>query len=362
MKTRWMSAVLVSAVTLAVACDKPAEKTEAPAVEPAKVEAPKTPLELALANTALFQPLPKTFAHPDQTKEQEDLGRMLYYETRVSKNYDISCNSCHNLKTYGVDNQPTSPGHKGVRGGRNSPTSLNAAGHFAQFWDGREPDVEAQAKGPVLNPVEMAMPDPETVVNVLKSIPGYQPAFAAAFPDDADPINYDNFGKAVGAFERNLVTPSRWDKFLEGDHTALTEAELKGFNTFMASGCQACHNGALVGGGSFQKLGAVKPWPNQADHGRMDVTKNATDDLVFKAPSLRNIAKTGPYFHDGSVKDLTEAVAMMGEYQLGRKLNDQEAGEIVAWLNTLTGELDMNYAAQPELPESGPKTPAPDPS
>lgn len=347
------------------------EKSAPPAGEPEKnagataeqaVPAQTTELEKALAQTSMFKPLPKDYAKPGQTKEQEDLGRMLYYETRISKNHDISCNSCHNLATFGVDNEPTSPGHKGVRGGRNSPTTLNSAGHFAQFWDGREPDVEAQAKGPVLNPVEMAMPNPEFVVATLQTIPGYVDAFAKAFPEDKDALNYDRFGDAVGAFERKLMTPSRWDKFLGGDHAALSEEELKGFNTFMANGCQACHNGELLGGNSYQKLGAVKPWPNQNDHGRMDVTKNQADDMFFKAPSLRNIAKTGPYYHDGSVAELDEAVRLMAEHQLGKKLSDEDTKSIVAFLNSLTGELDAAFVAKPELPPSSDKTPKPDPT
>lgn len=356
LRRKWAAAaVLIWAVG---GCEKSQEPPAAPATTSPKVA---TPLDTALANTGMFAQLPKTFAKPNQTKAQEDLGRMLYYETRVSKNHDISCNSCHGLTTFGVDNQPTSLGHKGVRGGRNSPTVLNAAGQFAQFWDGRAADVEEQAQGPVLNPVEMAMPNPETVINVLRSIPEYETKFAEAFPGD-DPITYANFGAAVGAFERNLVTPARWDKFLEGDHTALTEKEIRGFNTFIETGCQACHNGALVGGTTFQKVGAVTPWPNLSDKGRMDVTKSEADAMVFKVPMLRNIAKTGPYFHDGSVADLPTAVSMMAKHQLGKTLTAAQIDDIIAWLGSLTGELDMKYAAKPELPPSGPNTPEPDPT
>jgi len=361
MKRILLAIALIGSVS---ACEKsaPKEATDEKTAPVAEAAAVKTPLELALNNLAVFKTLPDDYAAPGQTKAQEDLGRMLFYEKRISKNQDISCNSCHNLATFGVDNNPTSPGNKGVLGGRNSPTVLNAAGHLAQFWDGREPDVEAQAKGPVLNPVEMAMHDGETVVTVLKSIPGYVDAFKAAFPEAEEPITYDNFGVAVGAFERKLVTPSKWDKFLAGDHAALNETELTGLNTFVENGCVACHNGALVGGNSYQKLGAVKPWPNLKDHGRMDLTKAAKDDMVFKVPSLRNIEKTSPYFHDGSVSDLTTAITMMADHQLGKTLTPEQAKDIVAWLGALTGEVDAKYVAEPELPASGPNTPKPDPT
>lgn len=365
-----MKKVMVGALALmvsAAACKKDEAKQEpaaqAPAkVEPAKVEPVKSPLEQARAAAGAFAALPADFKKPGQTPEQEKLGRQLYYETRLSKNFDISCNSCHMLDSFGVDNKPTSPGHKGQLGNRNSPTVYNAAGHSVQFWDGRAADVEAQAKGPILNPVEMSMPEEAVVLATLKSIPGYAEGFKAAFPGQEDPVTYDNLAAAIGAFERNLVTPSRWDKFLGGDDKALSEDELRGFNLFMSTGCAACHNGALMGGGSFQKVGAVKPWPNQKDQGRFEVTKAEADKMMFKPPSLRNIAKTAPYFHDGSVATLEEAVKAMGEHQLGRTLPDEEIKLIVTWLNALTGEVPAEYVAKPELPPSGPDTRKPDPS
>lgn len=363
-----MKRLVVSALALMMsvaACkkDEPKQEPEA-AAGPVKVEqaAVKTPLERAREAAKAFAALPEHFKRDGQTKEQEELGRQLYYETRLSKNHDVSCNSCHMLDAWGVDNKPVSAGHKGQLGSRNSPTVYNAAAHKAQFWDGRAADVEAQAKGPVLNPVEMAMPDEATVVATLKSIPGYVDAFKAAFPGQDDPVTYDNMALAIGAFERNLVTPSRWDKFLGGDDSALTEDELKGFVLFTEVGCQACHGGMLLGGGDFQKLGAVKPWPNQKDQGRFELTKNEADRMMFKPPSLRNVAKTAPYFHDGSVATLEEAVKVMGAHQLGRELSDEDVRLITAWLNALTGELPTAYIAKPTLPESGPDTRKPDPS
>ena len=291
------------------------------------------------------------------TEDKIVLGRMLYYDTRLSKNQKISCNTCHALTKYGVDNEPTSTGHKGQKGDRNSPTVYNAAAHFVQFWDGRAPDVEGQAKGPVLNPVEMAMPSEKQVIAVLKSMPEYVAAFKKAFPEDKDPVNYDNMGRAIGAFERKLITPARWDKFLQGDQAALTAEEKAGFNTYVASGCQTCHAGALLGGNMFQKIGAVKAWPETSDPGRFKVTKSEADKFMFKVPSLRNIEKTGPYFHDGKTATLKEAIAKMGEYQVGKTLSDAEVQSIATWMQSLTGEIPADYIKQPDLPKSTSKTP-----
>ncbi len=309
-----------------------------------------------------FAPLPAVMESPANpvTEEKVALGRMLYYDTRLSKSQEISCNTCHLLEKFGVDNEPTSEGHKGQRGDRNSPSVYNAAGHFAQFWDGRAANVEEQAKAPVLNPVEMAMPDEASVMKVLKSMPQYVAAFRAAFPDDKDPVTFDNMARAIGAFERKLVTPGRWDKFLKGDATALTRAELAGLQTFLDANCQSCHMGPYIGGTMFQKLGVVKPWPDQKDLGRFQVTKNEADKMMFKVPSLRNVAKTAPYFHDGSVPTLEEAVSKMAEYEIGKELAPDEVAAIVTFLDALTGEIPTDYIAKPELPPSTAKTPKPD--
>jgi cytochrome c peroxidase len=311
----------------------------------------------------IFGVLPVEATDPSNplTPAKIQLGRMLYYDKRLSKNHDVACNSCHLLDRWGVDGEPTSPGHRAQRGDRNSPTVYNAAFHIAQFWDGRAADVEEQAKGPVLNPVEMAMPEEAAVVAVLKSIPGYAPLFAQAFPDDADPITYDNMARAIAAFERRLVTPSRFDRYLAGDDRALSNEEKEGLELFIQTGCIQCHNGALVGGGMYQKLGVAEPYPTE-DRGRAKATGNAADDFFFKVPSLRNVSKTGPYFHDGSVKELDLSVRVMARFQLGKTLTSDEAGSIGAFLDALTGDLPRDYIAPPELPPSGPDTPAPDPS
>jgi len=309
-----------------------------------------------------FRPLPAVMesASNPVTEEKVTLGRMLYFEKRLSKGHDISCNSCHNLTSYGVDNQPTSEGHKGQKGTRNSPTVYNAAGHFVQFWDGRAKDVEEQAKGPVLNPVEMAMPNEKHVLAVLNSIPEYVEMFKKAFPEDKNPVTYDNAAKAIGAFERKLVTPARWDKFLQGDAAALTDAEKTGFNKFTQLGCQTCHSGVYLGGSTFQKIGSVMPYTSQQDLGRFAVTKQDADKFMFKVPSLRDVEKTAPYYHDGSVATLEEAVSSMANLQLGKQLTREDTASIVTFLKSLTGDLPSEYIQPPELPKSTAKTPKPD--
>lgn len=318
---------------------------------------------LAKQGRAIFGELPIAAESPDNplTRNKIDLGRMLYFDPRLSKNHDVSCNSCHDLATYGQDNQPNSPGHRGQRGGRSSPSVYNAAFHISQFWDGRARDVEEQAKGPVLNPIEMAMPDEASVLLVLRSIPDYPARFAAAFPLESEPVTYDNMAKAIGAFERLLMTPSRFDDFLGGDLDALSRREVEGMNTFIETGCVTCHMGPGVGGGMYQKLGLVKPYATQ-DTGRFQITGREVDRYVFKVPSLRNIEKTAPYFHDGSLKSLPQTIRTMAEYQLGKELTDAEVGSIQTFLGSLTGRIDAAYTRKPVLPRSGPETPAPDPN
>ncbi len=316
-------------------------------------------------NLSIFgSPLPENmFASGEKPNRAEiDLGRELYYEKRLSNNADISCNSCHQLDRYGVDNLPTSPGHKGQLGARNSPSVYNAAGHIAQFWDGRAKNVEEQALGPILNPVEMAMPSQEKVLEVLNSMPEYVTAFQDAFPQESDPVKYENVGKAIGAFEKGLVTPAPFDKYLAGDKLALKPQQKQGLKLFTELGCVGCHNGTYVGGGMYQKVGLVQPWPNQKDQGRYELTHQDADRMVFKVPSLRNVAMTAPYFHDGSAKTLAEAVKRMGKYQLGKDLSEEETQAIVAFLGSLTGEISTAYIQEPLLPENTDRTPLPDPS
>jgi len=355
-----MTRILVGALAMmgascALAADPPDSSEDAGARAAAAA--------LAARAESIIGVLPSSAPNADnpESPAKIDLGRMLYFEKRLSKNHDVSCNSCHGLDTFGVDGQPNSPGHRGQRGDRNSPTVYNAALHLAQFWDGRAPDVEAQAKGPVLNPIEMAAPSEAHVVSVLASIPGYVDAFAAAFPGDDESLSYDNMARAIGAFERNLMTLGRFDAFMAGDPDALNETEQRGLTTFLSVGCNSCHTGPALGGNLYRKLGFIFPYETE-DAGRENLTGNAADRHVFKVPSLRNIAETGPYFHDGSITDLSEAVRIMGYHQIGVTLSADQVNDVVAFLKSLTGEVDVLYVTPPTLPKNGPNTPAPDPS
>ncbi|XWV17839.1 MAG: cytochrome-c peroxidase [Gemmatimonas sp.] len=291
---------------------------------------------------------------PAASAAEVALGRRLFYETLLSNGHDVSCNSCHALNGYGADGRRVSFGSVGHVGGRNAPTVYNAAGHLAQFWDGRAATVEEQAKGPILNAVEMGMPNSAAVLDHLRASASYRAAFAAAFPGQSAPISYDNVGRAIGAFERGLVTPSRWDAYLAGDSTALTRLELEGAATFVRTGCAGCHSGAYVGGQMYRRLGVVRPWPTALDSGRIAVTHLAADRFVFKVPSLRNVENTAPYFHDGSVASLDSAIRLMGRHQLGVELDAARVERIRRWLATLTGTLPAAYIAEPQLPPRAP--------
>lgn len=295
---------------------------------------------------AYFQSLPDKAPNPENPSSavKIKLGHVLYYDVRLSKNNTISCNSCHNLSKSGVDNLPFSPGDDGTLGGRNSPTTLNAALHTKQFWDGRAKDVEEQAGMPILNPVEMAIPSQDFLVKRLSEVPMYQDLFKQAFPNEKNPLTYSNIQKAIAAFERELLTPSRFDQYLKGDSRALTVQEKKGMLSFINIGCINCHAGTLLGGDQFQKFGAYVPYweltgSKNIDKGLYEITKNEMDMYIFKVPSLRNVAETSPYFHDGSVKDLEQAVRIMGKAQLKYEMSDAEAQNIVAFLKSLSGEV-----------------------
>ncbi len=289
-------------------------------------------------------------------KAKVELGKKLFFEPRLSKSGFISCNSCHNLATGGADNLPSSIGHKWQLGPINSPTVLNATFNIAQFWDGRAKDLKDQAGGPIANPGEMASSH-EAAVSMLQSIPEYVRSFNEVY--QVDKINIEQVTDAIAAFEETLTTPnSKFDKWLKGDDSAISEEEKAGYNLFVDKGCIACHNGVGVGGGSYQKFGIAKPYKKDTKTlGRYNVTKKEEDKYVFKVPLLRNIELTAPYFHDASTWDLAEAVTIMAEYQLGEKLSNDDVKKIVAFLKTLTGEQpSITY---PVLPPSTIKTPKP---
>ena len=345
-----------------LACQKETPATSPPTAAqtpaPGQAAGPTSPAAAERINPRVlrrFQPVDGA-VETRPSPQKVALGRMLFFDKRLSRGHDIACNSCHDLAKFGADGKPTSPGSGGGLGTRNSPTVFNAATHIAQFWDGRAADVETQATGPILNPREMAMPDEKAVVAVLSTIPAYLRLFDRAFPDEKPSLTLAHVGIAIGSFVRGLVTTSRWDKFIAGDSAALTAEETYGLHVFVDTGCMTCHTGPQVGGTMFQRVGALLPWPNQKDRGRIEVTKAPADEMVFKVPTLKNVAETGPYFHDGSVADLETAIKMMGRHQLGIELETREVKAIAAWLRSMTGKIDPVYAEAPTLPEGGPST------
>lgn len=278
------------------------------------------------------------------TPEKVALGKALYHEKHLSKNGNLSCASCHDLANYGVDGLPTSPGSDGKTGERNSPTTWNSFRQFRQFWDGRAATVEEQALMPMLNPIEHGLADEAQLVAKMKEKPELVAGFKKAFPDAAEPVSAANFKLAVGAFERTLVTKSKFDAYLDGDQKALGNDELFGLKAFIDVGCITCHTTRLVGGHMFQKTGLLKPYGSK-DTGRMALTKSEADKSFFKVPSLLNVEKTAPYFHDGKVKTLAEAVTTMADIQLDKKLTDDQLRGILAFLKSLTGPLPAEYAS-----------------
>ncbi|MCW8853645.1 MAG: c-type cytochrome [Gammaproteobacteria bacterium] len=287
----------------------------------------------------VFNPLPEKMpGSENDTAERIALGKKLFFETRLSINNTQSCASCHRLDDgfAGVDNLPTSPGARGEPGTRNSPTVLNAGWQRTQFWDGRAENLVEQAKGPILNPIEMAMPDEQAVVKKIQDIKEYQDAFVTAFPKSKPAVTYHNIAEAIAAFERTLITPSRFDDFLNGDTKALTQLELQGLKTFIKLDCKQCHDGVLLGGEAFEKLGKKNPYDNQSDQGMYALTKDNDDRMFFKVSALRNVALTAPYFHDGKLVTLSEAVRSMAWLQLDMKLTDQQVDEVTGFLRSLT--------------------------
>lgn len=284
-----------------------------------------------------FEALPKSIIDKKKNAALISLGKKLYFEKRMSINNTISCNSCHALDKHGVDGEKTSRGHDGTRGDRNSPTVYNSALNFLQFWDGRAKDVEEQALGPILNPIEHGMPSEDEVIKKLSEDKKYVAEFNKVFKGNNTALTYKNIGVAIGAYERTLLTPSRFDDYLNGKNNALSKAEKIGLQKFIEVGCIACHNGVNIGGSSFQKLGAVLDYDTK-DTGRFHVTKNNDDKFFFKVPTLRNIIHTAPYFHDGSLATLEEVIKTMGKHQLGVDLKDDEISSIKTFLASLSAK------------------------
>lgn len=292
------------------------------------------------AKSVFNGPLPdKMPGSENDTPELISLGEKLYHDVRLSLHNNQSCNTCHDVNNAGVDKLPVSDGSAvGKIGRRNSPTVYNAGFHFAQFWDYRSPDLVDQAKGPILNPDEMGMPDEATVVNKISAIEEYQKLFPIAYPKEENPITYQNIANAIGAFERTLVSKSKFDDYLAGQHQALNNAEIKGLKDFMDAGCITCHTGSTLGGNMAQKMGLAKPYRNKEDMGRYEVTKNEAEKYMFKVASLRNVELTEPYYHDGSVNKLEDAVSEMADVNLGKNLTKEELASITTFLKALTDE------------------------
>ena len=315
-------------------------------------------------NAAEWQALPTEAPAPADnptTPEKVELGQMLYLDPRFSSTGTVSCNSCHNVMLGGEDNRAVSMGVHGQTGGRSAPTVWNSGFSSAQFWDGRAVSLEEQAKGPVTNPIEMGMGELEEAMNRVRDIPGYKAYFEKAFGTD-NPMTVENAAKAVAAYERTLITPnSAYDRYVKGDKKALSEQQLRGMNSFASVGCTACHSGAAFNGptmspgsGFFMKFPTftdndyVKQYNLTEDTGRFTVTKNDADKHMWKVPTVRNAALTAPYFHNGSVATLDEAVRVMAKVQLNQDLTDGQVADIVAFLSALTGEFPEQ--SMPHLP------------
>jgi len=299
---------------------------------------------LALAR-ARFQPIPDTppaLPGNPATPAKVELGRMLYFDPRVSASRPGSCNSCHNVGLGGVDGKEAVIGHSWQQGGRNTPTIFNAVFNTARFWDGRAQDVEEQAGGSRFNPIELALPQAE-LSEQLATIPGYAAAFAAAFPGEPAPVTLANAQKAIAVFGATLITPDApFDKYLRGDASALTATQKEGLQLFMSKGCAECHNGINLGGNMYAPFGILeRPGADvlpRADKGRFMVTETVGDQYVFKVPTLRNIALTAPYFHSGRAWDLGQSVGVMAASQIGAPVNAEEVQKITSFLESLTGE------------------------
>ena len=311
-----------------------------------------------------WEALPETAASPPDnptTGEKVELGKMLFFDPRLSSNGTVSCFTCHNVMEGGDDHRSTSIGVHGQAGGRNAPPVWNAAFHSVQFWDGRAASLEDQAKGPPANPIEMGMTDLNAVTDRIALIPGYKPYFDQAF-GAGDNINIDNIAKAIAAYERTLITPnSPYDRYVRGDKKAMNEEQLRGMQRFAETGCTSCHSGANfngpplpVGQGFFQKFPVftnnsyVTQYGLMNDTGRMSVTGKTDDKNLWRVPTLRNLAYTAPYMHTGTIKSLDEAVRVMAKTQLDKVLQDREVKEIVAFLDALNGEFPTQ--TMPRLP------------
>ncbi|MBY0516850.1 MAG: cytochrome-c peroxidase [Bacteriovoracaceae bacterium] len=329
---------------------------------------------LSSFSASALEALPKDVPTPadnPKTAIKVELGKALYFDPRLSIDGTVSCNSCHNVMASGEDNRPVSVGVNGQRGGRSAPTVWNSGHNTVQFWDGRAASLEDQAKGPLTNPIEMGMPNHDAVMARVKQLPGYVEMFKKAFPKDKEPVTIDNLAKAIATFERTLNTPdSAFDLYKRGNKKAMSAQAIRGMKLVEEIGCTACHTGKnfngeglKMGEGNYQLFPQApgskfdKQYNLTADLGRYEVTKNPEDKHKWRVPTWRNVALTAPYFHNGSVKTLDEAVRVMGKTQLDMDLSEDQVGDIVAFLNSLTGKLPKIVAPQLPMMAGGTLTP-----
>lgn len=324
------------------------------------------------ATKALPNKVPVPADNP-MTQPKIELGKMLYFDPRLSMDGTVSCNSCHNVMFHGGDGRPVGVGIHGQRGGRGSPTVWNSAFMTVQFWDGRAATLEDQAKGPLTNSIEMGMTSHDLVIERIRQIPGYISAFKKAFPKDKDPVSTDNLAKAIATYERTLITPNApFDKFIKGNKKAMNAQQIRGWKLVQEIGCTSCHGGENFAGEGFKMgEGNYQPFPQvpgskydkmydiTSDLGRYEVTKKAEDKNHWRVPTWRNVALTAPYFHNGKVKTLDEAVRVMGKTQLDMDLTDAQVADIVSFLNALTGEFPKQ--TMPILPPTPNFSITPDP-
>jgi cytochrome c peroxidase len=313
--------------------------------------------ELRRHALATFKSLPRDMATPETplTPERVHLGRLLFFDPRVSVDGTVSCARCHQPGLYGTDGLARSIGAAHRTHPRHSQTVLNAALQFVQHWRGDRISVEDQAVKALTGPPAYGQPSFEGAMAALNAIPGYAPLFAQAFPGEPDPVTPKNWGRAIGAYVRTLVTRSPFDAYLDGDDRALSEGAKAGLRTFIQVGCASCHSGVALGGGTYRKFGVTEEYwtatqSTTIDKGRFDVTQDPPDLYVFKVAGLRNVAMTPPYFHDGSVATLPEAVRIMARLQLGSSLTNAQVTDIVEFLDSLTGVLPTEFTTMPILP------------
>jgi cytochrome c peroxidase len=290
---------------------------------------------------------------PGAETPEAQLGRALYWDERVSSDGKTSCGSCHAARDWGADRRAFSPDARGALTSRHSPTIFNSVGQPTIRWLGDRKTAADQAEGSLTG--SLGFPSRDAALEKLRAL-DYQAAFRKAYPQQAEPMSTANYGRAVEAYEATLVTPAPFDRFLGGDDGALNAQQKAGLRAFMANGCAGCHSGALLGGTSHQKFGLLKDYWSETgsakiDAGRVAFTRKDEDKYVFRVPMLRNVAKTAPYFHDGSVQSLDKAVRVMASVQLGRTLDAAAAASIVAFLESLTGEVSANYAPPGKRPD-----------